>query len=190
MGALKVWDGTAWQTVSQQGPAGTAPVTSVDARTGAVTLSDIYVNTTGDTMTGTLDMSKLEIKQLCTERLASDPVSPQVSQRYYNGPLKRERYWNGTQWVDDKNLFIQQNRAATYALDAAGLVWIYFPVAFRVRDSVAVAVYNATDVDATVSVINANIEAGWFLVRVWNSAGVPYASSSFAIGYIAVGERP
>jgi hypothetical protein len=42
MGALKVWDGTTWQTVSQQGPAGTAPVTSVDGRTGAVTLTDLY----------------------------------------------------------------------------------------------------------------------------------------------------
>jgi hypothetical protein len=43
VGALKVWDGSAWQTVSQQGPAGTAPVTSVDTRTGAVTLADLYV---------------------------------------------------------------------------------------------------------------------------------------------------
>lgn len=46
MAALKVWDGTAWQVVSQEGPPGTAPVTSVDARTGAVTLSDRYVSAT------------------------------------------------------------------------------------------------------------------------------------------------
>lgn len=46
MAALKVWDGTAWQVVSQAGPPGTAPVTSVDARTGAVTLSDLYVSAT------------------------------------------------------------------------------------------------------------------------------------------------
>ena len=44
MPALKVWDGTAWQTVSQ-GPPGAYPVTSVDGRTGAVTLTDLYLRT-------------------------------------------------------------------------------------------------------------------------------------------------
>lgn len=60
-GALKIWDGTAWQTVSQQGPPGTAPVTSVDARTGAVTLSDLYVAKPGvtsvDGRTGAVSLS-------------------------------------------------------------------------------------------------------------------------------------
>lgn len=43
MGTMKVWDGTAWQTVAGQGPPGPAPpVTSVDGRTGAVVLSDLY----------------------------------------------------------------------------------------------------------------------------------------------------
>lgn len=46
MGALKVYDGSAWQTVSQAGPPGTAPVTSVDTRTGAVSLTDLYVSQT------------------------------------------------------------------------------------------------------------------------------------------------
>jgi hypothetical protein len=56
VGALKVWDGSTWQTVSQQGPAGTAPVTSVDTRTGAVTLSDLYVSKT-DPIVVTADWS-------------------------------------------------------------------------------------------------------------------------------------
>lgn len=60
-GALKIWDGTTWQTVSQQGPPGTAPVTSVDARTGAVTLSDLYVAKPGvtsvDGRTGAVSLS-------------------------------------------------------------------------------------------------------------------------------------
>lgn len=46
MPAMKVWDGTAWQTVSQ-GPPGAFPVTSVDGRTGAVTLADLYVPRAG-----------------------------------------------------------------------------------------------------------------------------------------------
>jgi hypothetical protein len=41
---------TGWTAVA----ASTAGVTSVDGRTGAVVLSDLYVNTTGDTMTGDL----------------------------------------------------------------------------------------------------------------------------------------
>lgn len=45
MPAMKVWDGTAWQTVSQ-GPPGAFPVTSVDGRGGAVSLSDLYVSAT------------------------------------------------------------------------------------------------------------------------------------------------
>jgi hypothetical protein len=47
MGAIKVWDGTAWQTASAQGPTGpmaTPAVTSVDGRTGAVVLSDLYAS--------------------------------------------------------------------------------------------------------------------------------------------------
>jgi hypothetical protein len=52
MGTLKVWDGTSWQLVAGSGPAGTAPVTSVDGRTGAVSLSNLYVDVTGDTITG------------------------------------------------------------------------------------------------------------------------------------------
>lgn len=54
MGSMKVWDGTAWQVASQQGPAGVSSVSSVDGRTGVVTLADKYVDVVGDTMTGTL----------------------------------------------------------------------------------------------------------------------------------------
>lgn len=39
------------------GAAGAAPVTSVDGRTGVVTLADKYVDVTGDTMTGTLGVA-------------------------------------------------------------------------------------------------------------------------------------
>jgi hypothetical protein len=70
-GALKIWDGTAWQTVSQAGPPGTAPVTSVDARTGAVTLSDLYVAKPGvtsvDGRTGAVSLSDRYIS-------ATDPL--------------------------------------------------------------------------------------------------------------------
>lgn len=49
MGSMKVWDGTAWQTVSA-GPS-LPPVTSVDGRTGAVSLSDLYAaKSTGNTL--------------------------------------------------------------------------------------------------------------------------------------------
>lgn len=46
MGSMKVWDGTAWQTASA-GPS-LPPVTSVDGRTGAVSLSDLYMSTAGN----------------------------------------------------------------------------------------------------------------------------------------------
>jgi hypothetical protein len=66
MGSLKVWDGTAWQTVSQQGPAGPGNVLSVDARTGVVTLTDKYLQLIGGTLaeganiaTGTVTGTKI-----------------------------------------------------------------------------------------------------------------------------------
>ena len=44
MGSMKVWDGTAWQTASA-GPS-LPPVTSVDGRAGAVSLTDLYMSAT------------------------------------------------------------------------------------------------------------------------------------------------
>lgn len=66
MSALKIWNGTAWETVSQSGPPGTAPVTSVDARTGAVTLSDLYVGSV-DGRRGAVTLSDLYVS-------ATDPL--------------------------------------------------------------------------------------------------------------------
>lgn len=66
MSALKIWNGTAWETVSQSGPPGTAPVTSVDARTGAVTLSDLYVSSV-DGRRGAVSLSDLYVS-------ATDPL--------------------------------------------------------------------------------------------------------------------
>jgi hypothetical protein len=194
MGSMKVWDGSTWQTVSQQGPAG-APgagsVASVDGRTGTVVLSDLYVNVTGDTMSGPLDMAKQEARNLVTQNLGSDPASPVAGQRYYHTTAKRERYWNGTQWVDDRGLFIQQSRAVNYTTDAFGVVNIGFATAFRIRDSVAVTVQNVTDQLAVyISVPHVNIETTYFLVRVLTSSGQHYANSLITLGYIAVGERP
>ena len=51
MGSVKIWTGSAWETASQQGPPGTGSVASVDGRTGAVVLTDKYLQLIGGTLT-------------------------------------------------------------------------------------------------------------------------------------------
>lgn len=77
----------------------TGGVTSVDGRTGVVALNDLYVDVAGDTMTGPLDLSKNELRNAVTHKLATAPSSPVEGQRYYDTALKSERFWNGTAWV-------------------------------------------------------------------------------------------
>lgn len=137
-GALKVWDGTAWQTVSQQGTPGTPgtipPVTSVDGRVGAVVLSDLYAS---------------------------------------------------------RAQLIQSSRSIGYTTDAAGLVWVYFPTPFKDRATTTVVIQNVTDMLGVFCIApHPNIEAAGFLLRVINNVGNPIVSSTVAVGYIAIGERP
>lgn len=53
-GVIDYWDGSAWRSTYPPGPSG--PVSSVDGKSGVVTVAADYVNVTGDTMTGALDL--------------------------------------------------------------------------------------------------------------------------------------
>ncbi len=96
-------------------------VTSVDGRTGVVALSDLYVDVAGDTMTGALDLSKNELRNAVTHKLAASPVSPVEGQRYYDTVLKLERYWDGTKWSDQTDIWVGSDTPTGTA--AAGDLW-------------------------------------------------------------------
>jgi hypothetical protein len=89
---------TGWVAVTGGG-AGGGGVTSVDGRTGVVTLSDKYIDVGGDAMTGNLDLSKNQLLNPVSHKLASAPGSPVEGQWYYDTALKAERFWNGSTWV-------------------------------------------------------------------------------------------
>lgn len=47
-----------------------------------------------------VDLQRTELRNAVTQNLASAPASPLAGLRYYDTPSSRERYWDGTRWVD------------------------------------------------------------------------------------------
>lgn len=73
------------------------------------------------TAAATLDLNKTEAKNLVTHKLAAEPASPVEGQRYYDTVLKLERYWDGTKWSDQTDVWV--GASAPSGTPAVGDLW-------------------------------------------------------------------
>jgi hypothetical protein len=110
---------TGWIAVSN---AGAGAVSSVDGRTGAVVLSDLYLDVAGDTMTGNLNFNQKEAQNLVTHKLAAAPSSPVEGQRYYDTVAKVEKIYTGGSWITLADI-VYVNTAAPTDPTNTGDLW-------------------------------------------------------------------
>lgn len=52
------------------------------------------------------NFNKYEAQNLVTHKLATAPATPVEGQRYYDTALKLERYWDGTKWSDQTDVWV------------------------------------------------------------------------------------
>jgi len=72
------------------------------------TTDDFVLGTINHTVKipGALDMGQRQIMNVVTHKLATAPASPVEGQRYYDTGLKLERYWDGTKWSDQTDIWV------------------------------------------------------------------------------------
>jgi hypothetical protein len=137
-----------------------------------------------------VDFAKQQLVQAVTHNLAAAPTTPAAGQRYYDTVLKRERYWNGSAWVDDKGRFFQWTPATIYTTNVNGVIVLTFPVAFGADDVSFTLMNGNNNLPLFLVVPYTSITATGCYIVVYNAAGALWANASFAIGWSAHGARP
>lgn len=181
MGSLKVWNGTAWETASAQGPAGAAPVSSVDGRVGAVSLSDLYVNTTGDTMTGALNISSAAAGTEALRTTArADQTAATRTARDSAGVIHD---WNDNRGYPGR---FMQGASSVGTTDVNGAFYINYPEPFLA----AIPAVVATLVQSGGWVWVVNVTAYSFGAVVYAANGAPWANALHRVNWVAFEQRP
>lgn len=103
MGSVKVWDGTDWQVASAQGPAGPNLVASVDGRTGAVVLTDKYLQLIGGALA--------EAANIATGTATGTKIGTATNQRV--------GFWNATPTIQNAGWSITGGYTADRAFNPA-----------------------------------------------------------------------
>ena len=180
MGTMKIWDGTTWQLVAQNGPAGPV-VLPVGGTTGQV-----LAKQSGSDYDTAWRHDGVATFPTAAARTAAIPVPVLNQLTMLDSRPGAVSYWNSSAWVDTAP-FVQSGIVTGVTADANGYYLMNFPKPFASPPAFTLA--NMTS-QFRLLTLNGNTSATAVQIGSYTTTGARVPNDPLQFHWIAVGTAP